>query len=251
MSPDPSLPRAFHTTRWSLVARASEGEGADARAALEELCGAYWYPLYAYLRRRGNTADEAADFVQGFFAALLEKDYVAQADPERGRFRGFLMVAVRNFASKERAKARALKRGGGATTLSLDFDDGERRYAREPATQETPEALFERRWALTVLERAMTRLAESQRRGAPAKAERFEALRPYLAGGGGDAAAVSYREVGEPLGMSETAVKVAVHRLRQRYRDILRDEIAQTVEDPSEIDDEIRRLMAAVRAPDA
>ena len=139
MSTDGSTPpRAFHTTRWTLVARASEGEGEGARAALEELCAAYWYPLYAYLRRKGNTADEAADFVQGFFAALLEKGYVAQADPERGRFRGFLMVAVRKFASKERDKECAIKRGGGKTTLSLDFQDGERTYAREPASDATP-----------------------------------------------------------------------------------------------------------------
>ena len=245
MSSDPAPnPRAFHTTRWSLVARASEGQGEPARAALEELCAAYWYPLYAYLRRKGNTADEAADFVQGFFAALIEKGYVGQADPDRGRFRGFLMVAVRNFASKERAKQRALKRGGGHATFSLDVEDGERRYAQEPAGGESAEQLFERRWALTLLDRALERLAESQRGSTPIKAERFEALRPFIGGGG----AIPYREVGEPLGMSETAVKVAVHRLRQRYRDILRDEIAQTVEDPSQIDDEIRRLMSAVRS---
>lgn len=241
---DAPPPRAFQTTRWTLVARASGSEGEPARAALEELCAAYWYPLYAYLRRKGNTADEAADLVQGFFAALIEKGYVGQADPERGRFRGFLMVAVRNFASKERAKQRALKRGGGTTTFSLDFEDGERRYAREPVSDATPEALFERRWALTLLDRALERLAAGQRGGTPVQAERFEALRPYLPGGG----AVPYREVGEPLGMSETAVKVAVHRLRQRYRDILRDEIAQTVENPALIDDEIRRLMEAVRS---
>lgn len=244
MNHDGSPPaKAFHTTRWTLVARARQGEGEPARAALEELCAAYWYPLYAYLRRKGNSPDEAADFVQGFFAALIEKGYVAQADPERGRFRGFLMVALRHFASKERARERALKRGGGVAKLSLDFEDGERRYSLEPAGRDDPEAFFERRWALTLLDRALERLATSQRAGAPAKAERFEALRPYLAGRG----AVPYREVGEPLGMSETAVKVAIHRLRGRYRDILREEIAQTVEDPALIDDEIRRLMAAVR----
>ncbi len=240
---EPQNARAFHTTRWSLVAQARDGDAAPARAALEELCAAYWYPLYAYLRRKGNTADESADFVQGFFAVLLEKDYVAQADPERGRFRGFLMVALRNFASKERAKERALKRGGGVARISLDFEDGERRYSLEPADDATPEALFERRWALTLIDRAMERLAENQRAGPPAKAERFEALRPYLAGGG----AMPYREVGEPLGMSETAVKVSVHRLRGKYRDLLRDEIAQTVDDPRQIDDEIRRLLAALR----
>ena len=235
------------------MARAAQGEGAPARAALEELCAAYWYPLYAYLRRKGNSADESADFVQGFFTALLEKGYVAQADRERGRFRGFLMVALRHFASKERAKQRAQKRGGGVAPLSLDLDDGERRYALEPAGGESPEALFERRWALAVLERAMERLAAEQRAGTGVKAERFEALRPFLAGAstgaGTGAGAVPYREVGEPLGMSETAVKVAVHRLRKRYGDLLRDEIAQTLDDPADVDDEIRRLLAALRAP--
>ncbi len=235
--------RRFHTTRWSLVAAASSGEGAQARAALEELCAAYWYPLYAFQRRRGSGADEASDFVQGFFAALLEKGYVGQADKERGRFRSFLMTALRHFASKEWAKARALKRGGGQVHLSLDFEDGERRYQLEPEGGLGAEALFERRWALTLLDRTLARLAEEHRSGSPAKAERFEALRPFLAGAG----EVPYRDVGLQLGISETAVKVAVHRLRARYRDLLRDEIAQTVSDEAQVDEEIRRLMDALR----
>jgi RNA polymerase sigma factor (sigma-70 family) len=226
------------------VAAATLGDGEPARAALEDLCAAYWYPLYAYLRRRGSNADEAADLVQGFFTTLIEKGYVGQADPERGRFRGFLSVALRNYVSKERAKQRTQKRGGGRIHLPLDFEDGERRYSLEPVDALTPEALYERQWALTLLDRALERLAEGQRGSTPAKAERFDALRPYLTGAGG----VPYVEVGASLGISETAVKVAVFRLRACYRDILRDEIAQTVETAAEIDDEIRRLMEAVRS---
>lgn len=235
--------RRFHTTRWSLVATASQGEGEEARAALEELCAAYWYPLYAFQRRRGSDADEAADMVQGFFAALLEKGYVGQADKERGRFRGFLMTALRHFASKAWAKARALKRGGGTVHLPLDFEDGERRYRLEPEGGVSAEALFERRWALTLLDRTLERLAEEHRKVSPEKAERFEVLRPFLGGPGDE----PYRDVGLRLGISETAVKVAVHRLKARYRDLLREEIAQTVSSEAEIDDEIRRLMTALR----
>ncbi|MDJ0523509.1 MAG: sigma-70 family RNA polymerase sigma factor [Planctomycetota bacterium] len=235
--------RRFHTTRWSLVAAASAGEGEQARAALEELCAAYWYPLYAFQRRRGSDIEEASDLVQGFFAALLEKGYVAQADKDRGRFRTFLMTALRHFASKEWAKAKALKRGGGKAQLSLDFEDGERRYQLEPSGGVTAEALFERRWALTLIERALERLAAEHRGASSEKAERFEALRPYLSGRGAE----PYRDVGLRLGMTETAVKVAVHRMKGRYRDLLRDEIAQTVGAEAEIDDEIRRLMGALR----
>lgn len=234
----------FRTTRWSLVASASEGTSEAGRAALGELCAAYWYPLYAFQRRRGSDPHEAADMVQGFFAALLEKGYVAQADRDRGRFRSFLMTALSHFASKEWAKAKALKRGGGSVHLSLDFDDGERRYQLEPAGGVSAERLFERRWALTLIDRALERLATEHRRASPEKAERFEALRPFLGGPGAE----PYRDVGLRLGMSETAVKVAVHRLKARYRDLLREEIAQTVSSEAEIDEEIRRLMEALKA---
>lgn len=233
--------RQFRTTRWTLVASAAEGGGEEASAALEALCGAYWYPLYAFLRRRGSDESEAADLVQGFFTELIEKDYVAQADRERGRFRGFLLVSLQHFASKQRAKDRALKRGGGKLHLPLDFEDGERRYRLEPADGLTPEAIFERRWALMILERTMARLSAHYDDGAATKRERFEALQPCLGG-----EAPPYRDVGLRLGISETAVKVAVHRMRARYRDCLRREIAETVYDPAEIDDEIRRLMQAL-----
>lgn len=234
----------FHTTRWSLVAQASGAPGEAEQSALDELLRAYWYPLYAFARRSGMSSADAQDHVQGFVAALLEKDYVGDADPDRGRFRTFLIAAFRNYCSKERDKAQALKRGGGQTTLSLDFDDGERRYSAEPADALTPEDAFERRWAHLVLDRAAERLAASYRSKSPKHAERFDALYPLLTGG----LTKPYREIGEQLDLSETAVKVAAHRLRTRYREALRGVIADTLTDASQVDDEIHRLMAALAA---
>lgn len=234
----------FATTRWSIVVAAGAGEDTAGRAALESLCRAYWYPLYAFERRGGTRAEDARDLVQGFFAELLEKDVLAQADRDRGRFRTFLIAAFRHFASKEREKARALKRGGGRAPLPLDFEDGESRYLREPADERTPERLFERRWALTLLEEALGRLREEHR--VAGREDLFEALRGTLGSAGGPEA--SYAALGEGLGMSEGAVKVAVHRLRRRYRDVLRAAIAETVADPSEVDDEIRCLLGALAA---
>ena len=235
-------PHRFRTTRWSLVLDASGATGTP--AALEELCAAYWYPLYAFARRRGNAEADAQDLVQGFFATLIEKDYLGDADRDRGRFRTFLLAAFKHFVSKERAKAGALKRGGDRTRLTLDFEDGERRYQLEPEDARTPEAEYERRWALTLLSRAQERLAASYRGGAAKRRDQFEALRPLLTGG----PTQPYKDLAAQLGMSETAVKVAVHRMRQRYKDALRAEIADTVQDPMFIDDEITRLLTAVRS---
>lgn len=240
---DESAPNAsprFHTTRWSLVADAG---AAGERVILGELCAAYWMPLYVFARRSGHDEHDARDLVQGFFATLIEKDYLADADRERGRFRTFLLAAFKHHASKERAKEQAQKRGGDRVRLSLDFDDGERRYRLELTDDQTPEDLFERRWALTLLDRALERLAARERARGATEAERFEALRPLLTGGPSQ----PYREIGEQLGINETAVKVAVHRMRARYRDALRAEIADTVTDPAFVDDEILRLMEAVR----
>src|SRR5688572_19911422 len=142
----------FHTTHWSLVVAAANPSGQESKTALADLCQAYWYPLYAFLRRRGNSTEDAADLTQGFFATLLEKGYLADADPDRGRFRSFLLTAVARFATKEHDRAAALKRGGGQRHLSLDFGEGERRYQREPADNWSPERIFERRWALTLLD---------------------------------------------------------------------------------------------------
>jgi RNA polymerase sigma-70 factor (ECF subfamily) len=229
----------FRTTRWSLVLDAG---AAGSGAALEELCAAYWLPLYAFARRRGSAPADAEDLVQGFFAALIEKRHLADADRDRGRFRAFLLTSFKHFASKEREKASAKKRGGGRPVLSLDFEHGERVLRLEPADGRTPEATFERRYALALIDRAFDRLAVRYRSGGPEKADRHDALAPLLTGG----PAQPYREIGERLGLTETAVKVAVHRMRQHYKEALRAEIADTVGDPSEVDDEIRRLMEAV-----
>jgi RNA polymerase sigma-70 factor (ECF subfamily) len=231
----------FATTRWSLVAAAREGGSPPARAALAELCRAYWYPVYAFVRRQGNGHDTAQDLTQEFFARLLEKDALAAVDPARGRFRSFLLASCRNFLANCRDHDHALKRGGGRPTLPLDFGDADGRYGREPAHADTPERLFERRWALALLDRVLGRLSDEY--AASGKAALFQRLRPYLTG---DASGDPYAAAATDLGTNEGAVKVAVHRLRQRYRDTLRDEIAQTLADPAEVDDEIRALFAAL-----
>lgn len=233
----------FRTTRWSVVLDAASADEADSRRALATLCETYWYPLYAYARRRGASAEDAQDLTQGFFAALLEKGTVNVADQERGRFRGFLVTAFRRYMGHEREKAAAEKRGGGRAHLSLDFERGEERYRVEPADDLTPEAVFERRWALTVLDRVLDRLRkEFERTG---RGEVFSQVEVFLGGGG---PTPTYREVADELGMTVTAIKVVVFRLRKRYRDVLRDEIAQTVTDPDAVDDEIRHLIDALRS---
>jgi RNA polymerase sigma factor (sigma-70 family) len=232
----------FHTTQWSLVVAAAGEGGEEPRAALAELCQAYWYPVYAFLRRRGNSPHDASDLTQEFFATLLEKDYLADADPERGRFRSFLLTAVSRLASKQQDKAAAQKRGGGWKLLSLDFDDGEARYQREPAHEETAERIFERRWALTLLERTLAALREQH--VAAGKLALFDALKSFLTG---DADAPLRRTIAEELGMTEGAVKVAVHRLRQKYRELLRAEIAQTIAGQADVDGELAELRNALR----
>jgi RNA polymerase sigma factor (sigma-70 family) len=230
----------FATTRWSLVVAAgATGGSPEAREALETLCGACWFPLYAFARRTGAAREEAEDLVQGFFALLLEKGWLRQADRERGRFRTFLLAAFRHHAAHERDRGRAQKRGGGARLLSLDFAAGETRYLSEPAVDETPERLYERRWALALLDRALEGLRASY---AGDRAAVFEALRPHLTGG----EPPSLAETGAAIGLSEGATKVALHRLRRRYRDVLRATIAETVADPGEVDDEIHHLLAAL-----
>jgi RNA polymerase sigma-70 factor (ECF subfamily) len=231
---------AFRTTRWSVVVAAGAKDAA-AREALSTLCATYWYPLYAYARRRGDDRERAADAVQGFFAALLEKGWVEDADAARGRFRSFLLTAFQRFRGKERARAATAKRGGGRAVLSLDFDDGESRLAAEAGPESDPERAFERRWALTLLARALDRTRrEFETAG---KAALFDALGPFV-GGAGDGR--PYAEVAARLGMTEGAVKVAVHRLRARHRENVRAEIRDTVADEAHVEDEIRRLMDAV-----
>jgi RNA polymerase sigma factor (sigma-70 family) len=235
--------RRFATTRWSVVAAAGQPDSPEAREALATLCRIYWYPLYAYARRQLPRPDDAQDLTQEFFALLLEKDYLHDADPQRGKFRSFLLTAFRRFLGKERDRARAQKRGGGRSLLPLDFQAGERQYQLEPTDHATPETLYERRWALTLLQQTLARLRHEQVNAG--KEKLFEALKGTLTG---DDDAEPYARIAEPLGMSEQAVKVAVHRLRRRYRELLRAEIAQTVATPEEVDDELRDLFAAVRS---
>jgi DNA-directed RNA polymerase specialized sigma24 family protein len=231
----------FATTQWTVVVAARDGTDSEARRALEALCEAYWFPLYAYIRRRGHTADDARDLTQAFFADLLSRNFLESIDRSKGRFRSFLLASLENFLSHERDKERTLKKGGGAQPLSLDVTDAETRYSYEPADRLTPALAFERRWGLTVMERAMRRL---QAESTPEHPERFDRLKPYLTGSEPQG---QYREVAGDLGMTETAVKATVHRLRQRYGRLLREEVSETVADPAEVDDEVRHLLRVIR----
>jgi len=239
-SPSPGAGR-FATTHWSVVLTAGQPESTGYRQALEALCQTYWFPLYAYLRRHGNDTHQSEDYTQAFLAFLLDKHGLRLADPKRGRFRSFLLTSLKNFLSNERARAAALKRGGDRKILSLDVENAERKYALKPREELSPDKLFARSWALTVLERTMDRLgAEATRTKKP---ELFEKLRVYLTA---DKGSVPFREMAAELNMSEGAVRVAAHRLRRRYREFLRDEIAQTVTTEDQIDQEIRDLFAAL-----
>ena len=229
------------TTQWTQVLAARDGTATEARDALQSLCLTYWQPLYAFLRRLGCDPEEAADLTQGYFAELMEKDFLASVDADKGRFRSFLFSSLRNFLYHHRDRAKALKRGGGAAHLSLDFDSAERAYTLEPADDRTPEDVFEHRWAMTVISRGASRLRREWE--AAGKADQFEHLRGYLTEVN---SGPTYREVGEVLGMSEGAVRVAIHRMRKRFGECLRAELAETVADPVEIDEELRHLLSVV-----
>ena len=232
-------PSEFPTTRWTLVVVASDPKRKEVRSALASLCENYWYPLYAYLRRRGYPTDQAQDLTQEFFIRVLEGRYLDRADPEKGRFRAFLLTSLKFFVADEEDRNRAQKRGGGAL-LPLEFSSGEERYQREPAHDETPERIFERRWALSVLERVVEKLRdEFVRHGRP---EHFERLKVFLLGHS-DA---PYAALAHELNTSEGALKVAIHRLRKRYRELFRQEIANTVADPAEVESELRFLAAVL-----
>lgn len=232
--------RRFATTHWSIVLAAGHASRTDAKAALASLCETYWYPLYCYVRRRGHGADEAEDLTQGFFAALLERGSLRAADPHRGRFRSFLLASLDHFLANEWRRRSARKRGGGQVPLSLDCRSGEARYAREPGGDLTPQQAYERRWALTLMERALSRLRQGYVAGG--KAALFDRLAAFLGGDRGPA----YRDIAAELGMTEGAVKTAVHRLRRRCREHLRAEVAQTVADPQDVEEELRSLLAVV-----
>jgi RNA polymerase sigma-70 factor (ECF subfamily) len=227
----------FVTTHWSVVQAAGHGDTTRACDALAHLCKIYWYPLYAYARRKGSSPHDAQDLTQEFFARLLEGNWVARADPERGRFRSFLLSSMKHFMANEWNRARAQKRGGGQPVFSLNDDSAEERYGREPAEQATPESLFERGWALTLLEGVLARLEAEYR--SEGKQALIETLRPALTA---ERDALNYAGMAEKLGMTETAVRVAMHRLRQRYRQLLRAEVASTVASPGEVEAEMRHL---------
>ncbi len=211
------------------------------KQALETLCQSYWFPLYAYLRRRGCESHEAEDLTQAFFARMLDKKDLQTADPKCGKFRSFLLVRLKGFLSDERDRARAKKRGGGRKVLSLSTENAEGQYSLEPATQLSPEMLFEKAWALTLLERTMDRLeAEMTKKD---RKKLFDHLKVYLTT---DKDAIPYQDMATELNMTEGSVRVAVHRLRRQYRRLLRDEIAQTVGDEDQIDEEMGSLFAAL-----
>jgi RNA polymerase sigma-70 factor (ECF subfamily) len=242
--PDPPDDRRrFRTTRWSVVHAAAGPDSGAAHEALATLCETYWYPVYAFVRRSGHDAEDARDLTQGFFTRLLEKRDVGGATPLHGRFRGYLLGSVKHFVANERARERALKRGGGRSPLSIDYGDADRQYNLEPVEPETPETLFLRNWALALVRRATDRLGEEY--GVQGKRVVFERLRPMLTG---EPDAASRKEIAESLNMTENAVNVAVHRLRRRFRHQLKDEVAETLADPGDIEDELRALLAILAA---
>src|SRR5262245_54172735 len=232
-------PSQFPTTRWTVLVAAGDPHRKETRSALASLCENYWYPLYAYLRRRGYPADQAQDLTQAFFMRVLEGRYLDRADPEKGRFRSFILTSLKFFVADQEDCNRAQKRGGGAV-LPLEFHSGEDRYQREPAHDETPERIFERRWALAVLDRVVDRLrSEFVLHGRP---EHFERLKVFLLG----QSDAPYAELARVMNTSEGALKVAIHRLRKRYRELFREEIADTVANPGEVESELRFLAAAL-----
>ncbi len=227
----------FATTHWSVVLAAAQQDAPRVGEALEKLCRTYWYPLYAYVRRRGYEVEDAQDLTQGFFSQLLERQSFARVDPSKGLFRSFLLTAMNYYLADERDRARAQKRGGGQPILPLDAQTAEQRYRLEPVDCLSPDKVFERQWALALLDSVLVRLGEEFREAG--KAELFERLSVFLLAG---TAPETYAEVGAETGMTGEAVRKAVHRLRQRYYELFREEITRTVADVSEVEAEMRYL---------
>jgi RNA polymerase sigma-70 factor (ECF subfamily) len=231
----------FYTTHWSLVLTAQDKSSPARAEALELLCRTYWYPLYVYVRRHGHNSHDAQDLTQEFFSRLLEKGYLYRAAAEKGRFRTFLLVALQRFLSNQWDKAQALKRGGGRTHFPLHAADAESRYQTEPADSLTPERIYERRWAVTVLEQTLVQLrAEYERLQ---RLPEFERLKEFLTAERGT---IPYGEVAAALGVGAVAARAAVHRLRKRFRELFREQIAQTVSSPDDLEDELRYVVAAL-----
>jgi len=231
----------FVTTNWSQVTTARDGTDSAARRALEELCRTYWHPLFEYVRHLGYGPDEAQDLTQEFFADLLERDFLKGVDRAAGRFRSFLLASLKHFLSRERTKAHALKRGGGVATISLDSGTPATKVGEIAADQLTPEQAFDRHWALTVLDRAIERVRQDAKDSSAL--DQFELLRPYLTG---EAFRPPYGDLAAELGMTEEAVRAALHRLRKRFGKMLRSVIAETLADPTHADDEIRYLLSVM-----
>jgi RNA polymerase sigma-70 factor (ECF subfamily) len=231
----------FRTTRRSVILAARGGAAAEVRDALASLCRSYWYPLYAFIRRRGHDHSAAEDLVQGFFARLLEKRDLEAVDRGKGRFRSFLLASCSHYLSNRADRDRTLKRGGRRVLIAIDRLDGEARYALEPSHGLTAERLFERQWAVTVLECVLGRLKDELT--AAGKSSLFEALGPALLGEGGR---VPYATVAAQLGLTEEAARAAATRLRRRYRPLLREEVAGTLDGPAKVDEEIRELFVAL-----
>lgn len=231
----------FATTHWSVVLAAAEEESPQAATALDRLCRTYWYPIYAYIRKQGYSPDDAQDLTQGFFAHILSRGFLKRADPNKGRFRSFVLGALRYFLADEWARFQAQKRGGGKLQSVIDTQVGEAKYQREAVDQLDAENIFERRWALALLDRVLERLQKDfQDSGKNAV---FDALRGFLIGERGP---VTYAEAATKLGMTEGAVKVTVHRMRQRYRELFREEVSHTVDEPAALEDEVRHIFAVL-----
>jgi len=231
----------FATTHWSVVLAAGQSTDTQAAEALEQLCRSYWYPLYAFVRRQGRSPEDSEDLTQGFFAHLLRKDFLSGVGPEKGRFRSFLLACLKHFLADEWEKVRTAKRGGNCPEMRLDLAGAEERYQLEACVKADAESLFERRWAIDLLDRVLDRLRHEA--VASGREAVFDQLQGCLLG---ERPAETYAQLGARLDMSETAVKVTVHRLRQRYRELLREEIAHTVTRPEEIDEELRYLFEVV-----
>jgi RNA polymerase sigma-70 factor (ECF subfamily) len=235
----------FATTRWSMVVSAGQTGTSRSRESLAQLCELYWRPVYAYVRKRGESPEEARDLTQEFFTTLLEKNYVASADPSRGRFRSFLLASVQHFLLNAWDRKHAQKRGGWVRHESLDVDPEESFIHFEPSTHETPERIFEHRWAVALVERVIEGLRAEQARAG--KAETFEVLLPLMCS---ERQEHSYEEMSASTGSTPGAMRVAVHRLRRRFRALLVAEIAGTVSDPSQVDDELNYLLTVLQDPE-
>jgi DNA-directed RNA polymerase specialized sigma24 family protein len=230
----------FATTHWTVVIAAGRSGSPDAEAALEQLCRTYWYPLYVFVRRQTSTREDAEDLTQAFFARFLEKNYLENLTSQKGKFRAFLLASLKHFLANEWDRAHRQKRGGGIAALSLDWQDADARYQIDPADKLTPDVLYDRAWAVTLLERVLARLRDENAKGD--KAKLFDQLKAFLMVG---ANAIPYLEVANRLNLNDGAVRVAVHRLRRRYRELLREEIGQTLSDATQIEEEMRTLFSA------